>query len=182
MNRRRYHRLNRDRNVMEGFSRTLPEIEWLSLVLILFYLVVGAQETAKPQLILASSIFTVLILAFQYINFFSESREWKISIQTWLMIFYISFVILHTGKLDSPLFGLYLLPIIASAITLSKVTTFLSTGLIGVIALYFQSAEAMDSPFFPFAEDGKLLIRFFPLLLVAYITTMLSADIQSKIP
>ncbi|MDH5592758.1 MAG: GGDEF domain-containing protein, partial [Gammaproteobacteria bacterium] len=154
-----YHRLNNDPDVIDGFSRTLPEIEWLTLVLILFYLTVGdVEETVKPLLILASCLFAIVIIVFQYINFFNESKEWKISVQTWLMILYISYVLWYSGKLDSPLFNLYLLPIIASAITLDKLATFLKTGLIGLTMLYFQSSEANEGILPSLTESGELLL------------------------
>ncbi len=179
MDKNEHHRLNDDPDILSSFSRTLPEIEWLLLVLILFYLVVGDIEaTDKSMVILASCLYTGLVIIFQYINFFNQAREWKISIQTWAMIFFISYVIWNTGRFDSPLFNLYLLPIIASAITLGKLNTLLETGLIGASIIYLQNAAPDSDKLFSLAGGSELLMQFSPLLLVAYITTMLSADIQ----
>jgi predicted signal transduction protein with EAL and GGDEF domain len=49
MENEKYHRLNKDPIVLSGFNRTLPEIEWLLLVLILLsdYLALKAQQVAK---------------------------------------------------------------------------------------------------------------------------------------
>ncbi len=164
--------------ILDGFSRTLPQIEWLLLVLILFDLiVVNIDSELQTTLLIASGVYTVFILLFQYVNFFKDPKEWKITLHTWGMILYISYVIWKNGEIDSPLFNLYLLPIIASAITLSRMITLLETGLIAVSILYIHSAVSSDS-FWTLATSSEFLMRFFPFLLVAYIITMLASDIQ----
>jgi diguanylate cyclase (GGDEF)-like protein len=178
MEKEKYHRLNNDPIVLGGFSRTLPEIEWLLLVLILFYLLVGdVASTDKPVLIVASMLYGVVVGIFQYANFFKEPKEWKIAVQTWVMIFYIGYVIWFSGKLDSPLFNLYLLPIVASSVTLGRLITLLETGLIGASILYLQSTVSTEV-IWSLSGSSAWLMQFFPLLLVAYITTMLASDIQ----
>lgn len=176
-----YYRLNHEPDILNGFSRTLAEIKWLLLVLVLFYLLVSplAGET-KATLMLACSGYGILMFAFQYLNFFKEARIWKIAFQTWIMIVFISGVIWYTGKLHSPLSNLYLLPIIASAITLGKLTTLLEIALVCAIFLYlqyevFETADALLS----LGSASDLLMLFFPMVLVVYIATMLAADIQA---
>jgi len=171
-------RINKDPVILDGFSRTLPQIEWLLLVLILFYLIVITIEpAARNPMLIASGIYAGLISLFQYVNFFKDPKEWKIVLHTWGMIFYINYIIWQNGVIDSPLFNLYLLPIIASAITLSRVITLLETGLIAASVLYIQSAISSDN-FWTMASSSEFLMRFFPFLLVAYIITMLASDIQ----
>lgn len=178
MDNEQYHRLNSDPVVLNGFSRTLPEIEWLLLVLILFYLIVGDfKGSEQATLVVASAVYAALIAVFQYVNFFKEPKEWKIAVQTWVMIFYIGYIIWFSGKLDSPLFALFLLPIVASALTLGRVTTLLETALIGVSILFLQNS-ATNNNLWSLAGGSEWLMQFFPLLLVAYVLTMLSADIQ----
>ena len=178
MENEQYHRLNSDPVVLGGFSRTLPEIEWLLLVLILFYLLVGDfTANEQPTLVITSAVYAGLIAVFQYANFFKEPKEWKIAAQTWVMIFYIGYIIWFSGKLDSPLFTLYLLPIVASALTLGKLITLLETALIGVSILFLQNSAA-NTNLWSLAGGSEWLMQFFPLLLVAYVLTMLSADIQ----
>ncbi|MDF1588071.1 MAG: GGDEF domain-containing protein [Gammaproteobacteria bacterium] len=170
------HRINKDPVILDGFSRTLPQIEWLLLVLILFYLIT-VDASSPTTLLIASGVYAVFVPLFQYVNFFKEPKEWKIVLHTWGMIFYISYVIWKTGEINSPLFNLYLLPIIASAITLSRVVTLLETGLIAASILYIHSTVSSDN-FWTLATSSEFLMRFFPFLLVAYIITMLSSDIQ----
>jgi len=180
MKKNAYYRLNNEPDILNGFSRTLAEIEWLLLVLVLFYLVVGqVSDDIKPMLIMASCLYGALVIFFQYLNFFKEAKEWKIAFQTWVMIIFISWVIWYTGKLHSPLFNLYLLPVIASAITLGKLVTLLEVGLICAIFLYlkYDACEATEN-LFSLVDTSNLSMLFFPMVLVAYISTMLAADIQ----
>lgn len=162
--------------ILDGFSRTLPQIEWLLLVLILFDLIT-VDVSSPTTLLIASGGYAAFIILFQYVNFFKEPKEWKITLHTWGMILYISYVIWQNGEIDSPLFNLYLLPIIASAITLSRMITLLETGLIAASILYIHSTVSSDN-FWTLATSSEFLMRFFPFLLVAYIITMLSSDIQ----
>lgn len=171
-------RINKDPVILDGFSRTLPQIEWLLLVLNLFDLiVVNIDSPARIPILVASGIYTASIILFQYVNFFKDPKEWKIILHTWGMILYISYVIWLNGNIDSPLFNLYLLPIIASAITLSRLITFLETCLISVCILYIH-ADVSTHDFWTLATSSEFLMRFFPFLLVAYIITMLASDIQ----
>lgn len=175
-----FYKFNREPEILSGFSRTLAEIEWLLLVLVLFYLAVGkANGDNRGSLILASCLFAMATAGFQYVNFFNEAKEWKIAVQTWGMIFFVTWVIWCTGKLDSPLFNLYLLPIIASSITLGKVATLLEAALICLSFIcLLQNADGAER-WLTLAGISELAIIFFPMLLVAYIATMLAADIQA---
>ena len=94
------------------------------------------------------------------------------------MILFISWLIWYTGKLQSPLFNLYLLPVLASAITLGKAVTILEVALIFTIFVYLERMAASDALFAVVGSSDALMI-FFPMLLVAYISTMLTSDIQA---
>lgn len=181
MKKRNYYSLNSDPEIINNFRRTLGEIEWLLLVLILFYLVVGQiEDAAKQLLILASCLYAIGVAAFQYWDFFKEAKQWKLAFQSWVMIIFISWLIWYTGKLQSPLFNLYLLPVLASAITLGKWVTLLQVGLIFSIFMYLGSnfhQNNMDA-LFSMAGSSDVLMLFFPMLLVGYISTMLTSDIQ----
>lgn len=177
-----YYKLNTDPEIISGFRRTLGEIEWLLLVLVLFYLVVGKIDyTEQPILIGGPCLYAGIVLAFQYWNFFRESKQWKLAFQTWVMIFFISWLIWYSGKLESPLFNLYILPVLASAITLGKVATLLEVGLIFSIFMYLENGSPTNPPgtLFSMIGGSDILMLFFPLLLVAYISTMLACDIQT---
>lgn len=91
------------------------------------------------------------------------------------MIVFVTWVLYHTGRLDSPLLNLYLLPIVTSALTLGQKVTLLQVGLIA--ASYVFLGYSMDASFFSIITAGNFAAGLAPMLLVAYITTMLSHDI-----
>jgi diguanylate cyclase (GGDEF)-like protein len=88
---------------------------------------------------------------------------------------FITWVLFHTGRLDSPLLNLYLLPIVTSALTLGQLVTLLQVGLIG--ACYLLLGYTTSASFLTIITAGNFATDLAPMLLVAYITTMLSQDI-----
>jgi len=80
------------------------------------------------------------------------------------------------GKGGSPLFNLYLLPIILSALTLGRMVTLLQVAAIAICHLLLaMTTPGLDvvSLFYASQVVGQIA----PFLLVAYLTTTLSADI-----
>ncbi|MEX1197390.1 MAG: diguanylate cyclase [Pseudohongiellaceae bacterium] len=163
---------------LKGFSRSIAEIEWLLLLLVVLYYVSPGAEVIDPfGLVMSTVLFAVFVLTFHYVNYNTVHSRWKLAIETWVMIAYITWVVWNTGNTESPLLNLYLLVIISSAITLGRVTTLLEIALIG--AFYFYLASR-DTPVlsFSFIEFSELMVYFAPFLLIAYITSMLAADVN----
>jgi diguanylate cyclase (GGDEF)-like protein len=161
---------------LKGFARSIAEIEWLLLLLIILYYVSPDSQVIYPIGLVGSMVgFTLFVLGFHYINANAPQQRWKLALETWVMIAFITWVIWNTGGVSSPLINLYLLVIIISAITLGKVVTLLEIGLIG--AFYFYIA-VLDDTTYTYDEFSQLMIYFAPFVLVAYITTMLVADLQ----
>jgi diguanylate cyclase (GGDEF)-like protein len=164
---------------LRGFARTVAEIEWLLLILVMLYQVVLVpdQESAAA-LMMAMFFFAAFVLAFHYANFYRRETPWKIAIETWVMIVFITWVLAYTGGANSPLHDLYILVVIVSALTLGKLATLLEMALIAACYIWLgRPNEAEDVLSLPFGT--KLLAQVSPMLLVAYITTMLSADIRA---
>jgi diguanylate cyclase (GGDEF)-like protein len=161
---------------LRGFSRTVAEIEWLTVVLVLLYQVVYSPgPEASAALALGTVVFGVFVLSFRYLNFYRKESNWKIAIETWVMIAFITYVLTHTGGIDSPLVNLYLLVVITTALTLGKAATLLQMALIA--ACYVWLAErGPDESISVYA--ARLAAELAPMVLVAYITTMLSSDIR----
>jgi len=94
-----------------------------------------------------------------------------------VMVLFITWVLWYTGKLASPLVNAYLLVIITSALALGKLTTMFEMALIAACFVLLggssPSGEALS-----LAYVGGLVAQLAPMLLVAYITTMFSADIR----
>jgi diguanylate cyclase (GGDEF)-like protein len=161
-----------------GFARTIREIEWLLLILVLLYHVALAPDTdSATALSMAMFFFAAFVLSFHYANFYRKETSWKLAIETWVMIVFITWVLMYTGRLESPLLNLYLLVVIASALILGKVATLLQMALIAACYLWLGYPERNETLTFA-SYVTTWMAQLAPLLLVAYITTMLSADIR----
>ena len=160
---------------LRGFSRTVVEIEWLTVILVLLYQVVFSPgPEASSALALGTFVFGGFVLSFHYLSFYRASH-WKIAIETWVMLAFITWVLLHTGRLESPLVNLYLLVVITTALTLGKAATLLQMALIAACYLWLSEPAQSDSLVIYLAG---LAAQLAPMILVAYITTMLSSDIR----
>jgi len=163
---------------LRGFTRTVAEIEWLMLILVLLYQVVfPLDEEASAALAMAMFFFAAFVLSFHYANFYRTETHWKIAIETAMMIVFITWVLAYTGGSDSPLRDLYILVIIVAALTLGKIVTLAELALIAGcfvwLAYPLEAGYLMTLPY-----GAKLLAKIAPMLLVAYITSMLSADLR----
>ena len=78
---------------LRGIARTVAEIEWLLLVLTLLYQVVeGNAEFARSAIAVALFLYAAFILGFHYANFYLKESRWKVAIETWVMIGFITWV------------------------------------------------------------------------------------------
>lgn len=172
------HQPDVEQEELRGFSRSIAEIEWLLLILGLLYLFVPTAIVAeRPRVIAAMVAFAAFVFAFRYVNFYRRETRWKLALETWAMLAFISVLLWHTGKVDSPLLNLYLLVIIACALTLGKLATFMEVALITCWYI-FMGYSAYGPEVFSLQTFSDLMSTFSPFLLVAYLTTMLSADIH----
>jgi len=168
--------LNIEQIELKGFSRSLTEIEFLLLILVILYYVVPRTAVANPFLMTVSMlVYAVFVLGFNYVNLDTPQYSWKLAIETWIMIGFITWVLWNTGNINSPLLNLYLLVIISSAITLDKITTILEIILIFAFYLFLAVKNSMA---YDLAEFSEMIIYFSPFVLVAYITTMLASDVH----
>lgn len=166
---------------LRGFSRTVAEIEWLLVILVMLYQVVqGRSEDANAQIYFGLVVYSAFVLGFRYFNLHRTESRWKLAIETWVMIVFITWIIYNTGRLESPLTNLYLLPIITSALTLGKLITLLEMALIAACHIFVGYTATNDSLFW-ITNAGDFMTQLAPMLLVAYITTMLSADIRTAL-
>jgi len=164
---------------LRGISRTVAEIHWLLLILVLVYLIFGgAREDAESSAAISAGLFfyAALVMSFRYANFYKRETRWKIALETCGMMAFITWVLWFTDGLASPLLNAYLLPVITAALTLGKVFTLLTVALIAACYLLLFGGTAPEILTLPFA--GALIAQLAPVLLVAYITTMFSADIR----
>ena len=165
-------------NTMQGFSRTLAELEWLVLVLVLLYFVLPLGEIENQwQLVVAAGLYALFIISFRYSRLLTAETRWKLAVETWVITLFISWCAYQTGGTESPLVNLYILVIIFCALTLGKTITLLEFGLIATLYFYLGHATYYQSGI-QALQLSEIMILFAPFLLVGYITTLLSADLQ----
>jgi diguanylate cyclase (GGDEF)-like protein len=163
---------------LRGFARTVAEIEWLLLILVLLYqTAILPENEAAAALSMAMFFFTAFVLSFRYANFYRKESYRKITIETLVMIAFITWVLTYTGRLESPLLNLYLLVIITSALALGKLATLLEMILIAACFVWLGYPERNLSNS-SVMYLTTLATQLAPMILVAYIATMLSADVR----
>ncbi len=138
-------RISIEQEELRGISRTVAEIHWLLLILVLLYLIFsGARDDAEASAAISAGLFfyAALVVSFRYANFYRRETRWKIAIESCAMIAFITWVLWHTDRLSSPLLNAYLLPVIAAALTLGKLTTLVEIGLIAACYIFLGGTES----------------------------------------
>jgi diguanylate cyclase (GGDEF)-like protein len=152
-------------------------IEVLCLALAALVLVWSKTLTNQPGPILAIlGVFAIAIVVFRHRRFLPSHPRAKLQIESWSMLIFVTAVLWFTGKSESPLLNLYLLPIILSALTLGRLATLLQVAVIALCHVALAAATPgleVVSMAYASRATGELA----PFLLVAYLTTTLSADI-----
>ena len=156
--------------------RSTRSIEILCLALAALVLVwSGALVTQLWQVLGLLAAFAAAIVLFRA-RFFPRRTRTRLLIESWSMLIFITGVLWFTGKSSSPLLNLYLLPIILSALTLGRLVTLLQVAAIAVCHILLAAATpGLDVLSLVYAS--RAVGQLAPFLLVAYLTTTLSADI-----
>src|SRR3990172_3359004 len=166
---------------LRGISRTVAEIHWLLLILVLLYVIYGdSEKEAETAVIAASFFYAAFVMFFRYANFYKSESRWKVALETWAMIGFITWVCYFTGGLASPLLNTYLLPVITSALTLGKLTTLVEVALIAACQVFLGGSFSMGK-LMSLAFLGGFAAQIAPVILVASIVTMFSADTGNRL-
>lgn len=170
-------KLSIEQEELRGVSRTVAELEWvLLLIVLLFQAYAKPDEESTIAISMAMFFYTAFVMSFRYANFYKTESRLKIAIETCGMMIFITWSLWYSGKLESPLLNTYLLVIITSALTLGKYSTLLVLSLIG--ACFFYLGSTSENGFYSFQYTCGVLAQFAPFVLVGYITTMFSSDIR----
>ncbi len=157
--------------------RSTRSIEILCLALAALVLVWSRALMAQPWPVLALlGAFTAALAAFRARRFFPGRTRTRLLIESWSMVIFITGVLWFTGKIGSPLLNLYLLPIILSALTLGRLVTLTQVGVIAVCHALLATAQ-LGPEVFSLTYASQAVGQLAPFLLVAYLTSTLSADI-----
>jgi diguanylate cyclase (GGDEF)-like protein len=157
--------------------RSTRSIEILCLALAALILIWSGALTAQMWPVIGLlAAFALAIVGFRGRRFLPGRSRTKLLIESWSMMIFITCVLWFTGKGGSPLFNLYLLPIILSALTLGRVVTLLQVAAIAICHLLLaMTTPGLDTVSLFYAS--QVVGQVAPILLVAYLTATLSADI-----
>ena len=146
----------------------------------LYQVVQGRQDESTAPIYSGLLLYSAFVVSFRYLNIYRSESRWKLAVETLVMIVFITWILYHSERLESPLINLYLLTVIISALTLGKLITLLELALIAACYVFLGYSSTSDSLFWV-TNAGDFMTLLAPMLLVAYITTMLSADIRSAL-
>jgi diguanylate cyclase (GGDEF)-like protein len=156
--------------------RSTQSIELLCLALAALVLVWSGRLITEPWAVVPLVAFATAIFTFRARRFFPGRTHMRLLIESWSMVAFVTAVLWFTDKSSSPLFNLYLLPIILSALTLGRLVTLLQVGAIALCHLLFASVSSQIDVL-SLAYASQVVGQVAPFLLVAFLTTTLSADI-----
>jgi diguanylate cyclase (GGDEF)-like protein len=157
--------------------RSTRSIEILCLVLAALVLVWSRALINQPWPVVGVlGAFAAAIVVFRARRFLPGRTHTRLMIESWSMVIFTTGVLWFSGKGLSPLLNLYLLPIILSALTLGRLVTLLQ---VAVIALchFFLALATPGIDVISLGYASQAVGQLAPFLLVAYLTTTLSADI-----
>ncbi|MDE2304222.1 MAG: GGDEF domain-containing protein [Gammaproteobacteria bacterium] len=157
--------------------RSIRSIEILCLALAALVLVWSrAFATHLWPIIALLGAFAALIVAFRSRRFLAGRSRIRLVTESWAMLAFVTGVLWFTGKSDSALVNLYLLPVILSALTLGRLVTMLQVAAVWLIYLLLAAATpGLDPWTLAFASRAVGVLA--PILLVAYLSATLAADI-----
>jgi diguanylate cyclase (GGDEF)-like protein len=152
-------------------------IEILCLVLAALVLLWSRAFVLDPWPVSAlMGAFAVAIVLFRARVFFPGRTRMRLVVESWTMVVFIAGVSWFSGKAHSSLFNLFLLPVILSALTLGRVVTLLQVAAI-VLCHVALSIATPGVEVISLQYASQVVGQLAPILLVAYLTTTLSADI-----
>ena len=72
-----------EREELRGISRSVAEIEWLLLILVLLYHVFGGTDVKDaPSIVLSLVMYAAFVMGFRYARFLKQESRWKLAVET----------------------------------------------------------------------------------------------------
>jgi diguanylate cyclase (GGDEF)-like protein len=163
---------------LRGFARSITEVEWLLLILVVLYLFIGNPELARSPAVIGTLLgFAGFVLLFRYTRPFGRLVHLKLVVEIFAMVAFLTAVLVFGGGVESPLINLYLLPIVAAALALGKRATVLVVLLVWVCyPLVRVLTMGLDSVDRAFAINAVGVLA--PFVLVAFCTALLVENIN----
>jgi diguanylate cyclase (GGDEF)-like protein len=170
-----------ERAQLRGFVRSISEVEWLLLILVVLHLFVTRPDLAEALPVIGVLVgFALFVLAFRYGKLLARLPRAKIVVEILAMLAFLTAVLARAGGVESPLLNLYLLPIIAAALALGKRATTLVLLLVcacyALLALVSTDSSGLVGLVTP-ARAVEAVSVLAPFVLVAFCTTLLAENI-----
>jgi diguanylate cyclase (GGDEF)-like protein len=163
---------------LRGLASNTADGAWLLLVLAGLYILTPGSDVLRPGLLgISFALFALLSALLRFAPAFRRVTRRKVSLELLAMVAFITVFLYSVETRASLLLVLYLLPIIICALTLGRWATLVLTAL--CVGGFLLAAALRNAPALP---DGRevveLGIALAPFLLVAYITALLSHEIE----
>lgn len=168
-----------ERAQLRGFARSIAEVELLLLLLVALYLFVARPEAANRIVVVGALLaFAAAVLLLRRLPRLRAKTELKITLEILTMVGFLTIVLGQIGPEARPLFNLYLMPIIAAALVLRRLGTFLVTVLVSSCYFLLTTTEGGLESVSPalLTQAAAVLV---PFLLVAFLTSLLADNIQT---
>jgi diguanylate cyclase (GGDEF)-like protein len=164
---------------LRGFARSVSEVEWLLLVLVVLYLFFGDPKLAESAVVLAVLVaFAAFVVVFRFMRPFASRIRLKLTVEILGMVAFLTAVLGVSAGVHSPLVNLYLLPIVTAALALGKRAAALVVVLVcacyPLLQLAVSGTESLTADF-AVGAVGVLA----PFALVAFCTTLLVDNINT---
>ena len=164
---------------LRGFARTVAEVEWLLLILVVLYLFTANPDLARSVPVLGVLLgFAGFVLLFRYARPFAKHTHLKLTIEILVMLAFLTAVLVASGGVHSPLVNLFLLPIVTAALALGKRAAALVVALVcacyPLVGMLTDGLQSLNGEF-GIAAVGVLA----PFVLVAFSTTLLVDNINT---
>ena len=164
-----------ERHDVDSLVRHVALADWLVLAIIVLYHVVAPERTIATPLLVAMAAFAAASLLLRAARVLPHHAAWKLALQPWTTVAFVTFVLWHTGGADSPLLSLYLQPIVLAALVLPAPGL---VALVGVVAgAYALVAWASGLDVATAAFAGRLFGAIAPFVMVAWLTAQLGTAI-----
>ncbi|MEM7276542.1 MAG: GGDEF domain-containing protein [Pseudomonadota bacterium] len=168
-----------ERSDLTGFARSIAMVSALMILLAVVHLYfVAPPETSQELYIGLLLLFGGFVLIVRLVPAWRKKIKTRLSIEALAMIFFVTALAILTGGIHSSLLGLYLLPLLVGSIVLGRVVTVL------LLVLVFVCHLGLTLWVAPVTEPQAALIvaallRFAPVLLVTYLSTLLADNIRT---
>jgi len=163
---------------LRGFARSLAEVEWLLLILVVLYLFVVNPSLVRSAAVLGVVLgFAAFVLLFRYARPFRRRTHIKLGIEILAMLAFLTAVLAFAGGVHSPLVNLYLLPIVTAALALGKRAAAL---VVVLVCACYPLVQLLTEGTFSLTRDfGIAAIGVLaPFVLVAFSTSLLVENIN----